>query len=73
MQTTVNGLDGDADGELELPAVLMAQKARMDMELEAIRLQVDARQRLAELERAVGADLNPGQWSASPAQEEVPR
>lgn len=60
-----SALAGYESGELDMSAVLMAQKAQMDMQLAAIGLQVDARQRFAELERAVGrglseADLSPG-------------
>lgn len=54
-----SALAGYESGALDMSAVLMAQKALMDMQLAAIGLQVDARRRLAELERAVGRSLAP--------------
>jgi outer membrane protein, heavy metal efflux system len=51
-------LAGYAAGELELAAVLTAQRSLLDIELEMIELQVDARKSFAGLERAVGAPLH---------------
>lgn len=59
-------LAGYESGVLELPAVLMAQKDRMDMHLEAIDLQVDARLAFADIQRAIGSG-----WPAVPGTSEV--
>lgn len=53
-------LAGYESGELDLAAVLMAQRELMNLQLEAIELEVAARQRHAELERAVGRESGGG-------------
>jgi outer membrane protein, heavy metal efflux system len=51
-------LAGYAAGELDLAAVLIAQRALLDIEFETIELQIDANKSFAELERAVGGSLH---------------
>jgi outer membrane protein, heavy metal efflux system len=62
-----SALAGYAAGELELAAVLLSQKALLDLELESIELQVNARRSFADLERAVGGPLGDGE----PVEEEA--